>query len=86
MGADQQSGVPNISGTVEREVWHGHDFNVTSGPFYATPFYDKIPMGGGGAQEGATLYFNAARCSTVYQDNLTEARPTNIVGRYILKY
>ena len=86
MVADQQSAVPNIKGNVINYTPSSHE-DCASGPFYKDngPNY-KIAMGGGGAQYPSSLKFDASRVSKIYTNGATEARPTNIAVRYIIKY
>lgn len=81
MGTDQQSGVPNIVGEFDGNS--NDDNRAKTGAFYMT---SKGYWGSDGDKGGGIIGFDASRVSGVYQNGLTEVRPSNIAGRYIVKY
>lgn len=81
MGTDQQSAAPNIVGEFDG---NSNDNNsAKTGAFYLTT---KGYWGSDGDKGGGIIGFDASRVSGVYQNGVTEVRPSNIVGRYIVKY
>ena len=79
--ADQQSAVPNITGEFDGNT--NDDNSAKNGAFYLSP---KSYWGSDGDNGGGIIGFDASRVSSVYQNGVTEVRPRNIVGRYIVKY
>ena len=82
----QNSGVPNVKGTLN-PVMGGYNttpagtgaFSVSSGG------YDTLNGGSAGIYRG-NVTLDASLSSGVYQNNLTEARPTNFAVNYFIKY
>lgn len=70
-GTIQQSGVPNITGFLQ-----GSNQGGAEGAFYKSGGADSGADWGGGYR-GIRVNFNASRVSSVYTDNLTEARGIN---------
>jgi hypothetical protein len=79
LGTQQQSGAPNITGTLNA----GHS-PYGDGVFSIESKTRWDGVGGGGS--GKDVSFNAARSSSVYQDGLTEVRPVNLAVNFIIKY
>lgn len=79
LGTSQNSGAPNIVGE-----FTSHNTNEPSGVFSDVKY---TTTGGGSGNWGNHLVrFDASRCSSVYQDGLTEVRPKNINFNLIIKY
>ena len=80
MYAKQNSGVPNITGSLQQ--W-GVLYNFTG----CLTGNDFGPDGTGYAGSGSrsNLYFDASNSSSVYQ-SITEVRPTNYSINYFIKY
>ena len=84
MYAKQGSGIPNITGGMSPTGLAG--VSASYGAFYDemsnTTDYQAGTRGGYGVRWG----FNASRSSSVYQNDLTEARPVNYAVNYFIKY
>lgn len=82
--AKQGSGIPNITGGMSPTGLAG--VSASYGAFYDelnnTTDYQAATRGGYGVRWG----FNASRSSSVYQNDLTEARPVNYAVNYFIKY
>lgn len=75
----QGSGIPNIAGLVSNIAYGG------TGPFTLSTSDGR----GYGATDGRNnnrTFFNASAVSSIYQDNLNEARPVNFAINYFIKY
>ena len=83
MYAKQNSGVPNITGTFNGGSLGNGD--STSGAFFLLGTATGSGYANLQAQDRVGV-FNASRSSSVYQDNITEARPTNYSINYFIKY
>ena len=88
LGTEQQSGAPNISGKLLRGT-DGLSIFLTqfaSGAFTTTQEgTGRWACGGGGGATPIDLSMSAARCSSVYQDGLSEVRPVNLAVNFIVK-
>ena len=83
MYAKQNSGVPNITGTFNGGSLGNGD--STSGAFFLLGTATGSGYANLQAQDRVGV-FNASRSSSVYKDNITEARPTNYSINYFIKY
>ena len=60
---------------------------VWSGPFYLENLNKNIARNAdGNLSAGLKIMFDASRCSDVYKNGVTEARPRNLAVRFIIKY
>lgn len=85
LGSLQASGAPNITGSLS--FVPGWTWLAASGAFqnYSSGYSNRAGDG------GTAIYvqnptFDASRSSSVYQNGLTEVRPSNIAINYIIKY
>ena len=87
MYAKQNSGVPNITGRAysndNQGVFVSSQF---SGAFYGDTFGGTFSAGVASSNFAKGLNIDASRSSSVYQNNITEARPTNYSINYFIKY
>ena len=82
MYTKQNSGVPNITGTLK---YCQMNSDVATGAFISGTPSDNY----GGTNSGYprnSASFDASRSSNVYQNGLTEARPVNFAINYFIKY
>lgn len=85
--AKQGSALPNITGafnTNNHEVGIGY----VSGVFVGTNNGSGTGTDGGAYNRNPYngVSFNASRSSSIYQDGITETRPTNWAVNYFIKY
>lgn len=84
----QNSGVPNITGSAipggvgSQPIYIGN----TSGSLYSTQRTNYMTRGENQGPGPTGLGFDASRSSNVYQNGLTEVRPTNFAINYFIKY
>lgn len=79
VGTHQACGVPNVVGRfggIQSGTSFSGAFQIYAGA-NANYYYD--------VQNACTIDYNASRCSSVYQDGLTEVRPDNKAVNYIIK-
>lgn len=81
-GEDQQSGAPNITGSllicsaaISAAGAFYTDYSKST-YFITSTIVGTLPLN----------KFDASRSSAVYKDGITEVRPQNIAVRYIVKY
>ena len=82
---DQKSAIPNIKGDIFAGTSLSHIFCPTA-PFYTSQHDTGTNTGGGGWQGTTKVSMDLSRSSSVYTNGITEARPTNIAVRYMIKY
>lgn len=93
MYAKQESGLPNITGGFSENTYSSLQ-NIGSNMVYGafTSKENSTRSGVLNVQNApetlskGSFYFDASRSSSVYKDNLTEARPVNYAINYFIKY
>lgn len=83
-GGYRNAGLPNITGY---KCWGGVSTNWStySGAIYATKQGSGYTWFGANQYYGYDLYFNAARCSSIYGNSST-VQPPALTMRFIIKY
>jgi microcystin-dependent protein len=94
-GSSQSSAIPNIYGKIDASLSpiSANAFGETlsnyttfTGPFEGIYSTTSITVDSGTATHMTGFTFNATKCSSVYQDGVSEARPINIALLPMIKY
>ena len=83
MYAKQNSGVPNITGTMSRDISEG---SATGSLVIDSGYAGAMWAGATNVNRMRDWSFDASKSSLVYQNGLSEARVTNFAINYYIKY
>ena len=83
MYAKQNSGVPNITGTMSRDISEG---SATGSLVIDNGYAGAMWAGATNVNRMRDWSFDASKSSQVYQNGLSEARVTNFAINYYIKY
>ena len=84
IGTTTNGQLPNITGTINRAVMYPN--NGGTGAFTFSSSSGNIPGPNSGQPKQILITFNAANCSSLYQDGATQVRAASLFMAYCIKY
>lgn len=87
LGSNQSAAIPNLRSPINH-VTGGNNLHPANNPIYWGTYQPAGTTYGGvaGNSQTAGLTLDASRVSNVYKNDVLEARPSNTIVNYIIKY